>query len=817
MSLIIPYTTAGDYEVSVSGDFPRIYFNGSVDKDKIISIDQWGTQVWTSMSTAFQGCSNLAGQASDNPDLTSVTSMYRMFNGASSFNQDISSWDVTNVTSMYRMFNGASSFNQDISSWDMTNVTNMRNMFQLASSFNQDIGSWNVSNVTNMAWMFTGAVSFNQNIGLWDVSSVTDMELMFTSAFAFNQDISSWDVSSVTNMSRLFDGANVFNQDISSWDVSSVTNMELMFSSANSFDQDIGSWNISNVANMTNMFNSVTLSTSNYDALLTGWNAQTLQNGVVFSGGNSKFCADSDRQDMIDNDGWTITDGGMDSGCIDCLVVTNTNDSGSGSLREAITCTNNNSNADTITFDIPGAGPHTINILSELPSIDDDSLVIDGSTQSGNFPMDGKIIIDQSNIGGGNTVVTRVLKEKFEIYGIVFKCSIVNYKHAALYFAEPTDTFIVGGKDKGNWFAGRFESAIYLKENIDAGTIQSNTFQTDNNDMQTGIIINSGDNGIIVGGDSLWQKNYFYNCQSTGIELRNSCHENIIKNNFFKHNLRGIYNYGDYSNGNNYKNHFISNTYICNDTAIVNSPSGNLGIAPPTIDEAKVNFVSGQAEPSSVIEFYTTADTCASGISVCQGERSLGFDTTGVDGKFFFLLQPGEFLDIGDKVLAIQTDIISKGTSEFTTCMTVDSNCVDYVYACYDNTIGSLRSAVECAAEGDTVLFLSFLEGDELMMEDELLIDKNLSVFGFGNPGTAIVSSSGTYTIKIASGKTVIIKDLSLCANNNASSRIIENQGLTTLSNITIIDKRTGAPQDVIINQTGATLDIEQVVKLLKD
>ncbi len=67
-------------------------------------------------------------------------------------------------------------------------------------------------------------------------------------------------------------------------------------------------------------------------------------------------------------------------------LVTNTNDGGDGSLRDAILLADAvNSSIDTIGFAIPGAGVHTISPLSVLPAITS-SITIDGYTQSGASP-----------------------------------------------------------------------------------------------------------------------------------------------------------------------------------------------------------------------------------------------------------------------------------------------------------------------------------------------------------------------------------------------------------------------------------------------
>jgi hypothetical protein len=84
------------------------------------------------------------------------------------------------------------------------------------------------------------------------------------------------------------------------------------------------------------------------------------------------------------------------------FVVTNTNDAGLDSLRNAIIAANADClAADTIAFNIPGAGPHTITLSSQLPAVLCDNITIDGYTQPGSAP--------NSDSGGSNNADLRIV------------------------------------------------------------------------------------------------------------------------------------------------------------------------------------------------------------------------------------------------------------------------------------------------------------------------------------------------------------------------------------------------------------------------
>ena len=246
------YADAGDHQVRIYGTYPRIYLDSHVDAPKLASIDQWGSNQWTSMNSAFARATNMVYRATDVPDLSRVTDTSWMFNGARAFNGDISNWSVSTVTDMNRMFSG-SAFNDNLSLWDVSSVTDMSAMFAYAASFNQSLDDWDVSSVTDMNSMFLGTTAFNGNLSSWKVSSVINTSGMFADS-VFNQPLNDWDVSQVFSMREMFLDAIAFNQPLDDWDVSSVIHMTDMFDGATSFDQPLNNWDVSSVIHMTDMF-----------------------------------------------------------------------------------------------------------------------------------------------------------------------------------------------------------------------------------------------------------------------------------------------------------------------------------------------------------------------------------------------------------------------------------------------------------------------------------------------------------------------------------------------------------------------------------
>lgn len=111
------------------------------------------------------------------------------------------------------------------------------------------------------------------------------------------------------------------------------------------------------------------------------------------------------------------------------------------SLREAINASEADGGPSTITFNIPGAGPHNILPGGPYPTVNQNDLTIIGETQPGG---PGSVIIFFSNRVFGGVPFWTILGNQFSVSGLGF--STMNY-------ADPNDHILVFGdavKDAAN-------------------------------------------------------------------------------------------------------------------------------------------------------------------------------------------------------------------------------------------------------------------------------------------------------------------------------------------------------------------------------
>jgi hypothetical protein len=137
-------------------------------------------------------------------------------------------------------------------------------------------------------------------------------------------------------------------------------------------------------------------------------------------------------------------------------VVTNTNDAGAGSLRQAILNANGNGGADLISFRIAGSGVHTIAPLSALPTITD-PVTIDGYTQPGSsvntlavgnnavllIELDGRLAEEGTDglvVTGGASTIRGLVINRFAV-AIRLNSSGANSITGSFFGIDPSGNF----------------------------------------------------------------------------------------------------------------------------------------------------------------------------------------------------------------------------------------------------------------------------------------------------------------------------------------------------------------------------------------
>ena len=181
------------------------------------------------------------------------------------------------------------------------------------------------------------------------------------------------------------------------------------------------------------------------------------------------------------------------------FVVTSAGDSGAGSLRQAILDANAQPGADTMVFNIPGSGLHTITPSTALPTISD-PVTIDGSTQPG---FTGSPIIELNgsqagaNVDGlritaGSSVVSGLVINRFSSDGVELSGNGGNIVEGCFIGTDATGTV-----DRGNAFRGL---NIASSNNTIGGTAAATRNVISGND-NTGIFMTAGTTGNLVQGN----------------------------------------------------------------------------------------------------------------------------------------------------------------------------------------------------------------------------------------------------------------------------------------------------------------------------
>ncbi len=303
------------------------------------------------------------------------------------------------------------------------------------------------------------------------------------------------------------------------------------------------------------------------------------------------------------------------------IIVFNANDEGPGSLREAINCANNTAGANVIKFNIPGNGPHTINVGSangnELPFLSDFGTTIDGTTQPGygqNGNYQPQIILDGSNNTWTIPINAIWIRADFcKVFGL----QIVGFPDDAIdIYASQFVT--IGGANKGNVIYGNG-----IAQDEFPGVPNSGPWEG------CGIVLRQGSSncdiiGNVIGTD--YSKNLVAPNEYCGIIIRNGGDNNVVggtgpnEGNIIANQPTGIR-----INPNSFGCTILQNSFYCNDTsAITLLSNANNALAAPVINAVEQNSISGLANLNDVaVDVYINEnDNCT--IAPCQGTTYLG-------------------------------------------------------------------------------------------------------------------------------------------------------------------------------------------------
>lgn len=343
--------------------------------------------------------------------------------------------------------------------------------------------------------------------------------------------------------------------------------------------------------------------------------------------------------------------------------VTNINDAGPGSLRQAILDANAHPNSDaltrdTISFAIPEGGVRTITALTELPAISD-PVVLDGYTQPGSSPntltvgTNAVILIELNGngasftgltVGAGNSMVRGIIINNFSAgsaTGLHLHTKGGNKLEGCFIGTNSAGTAAANNKD-GILIANSIDNAIGGTAPSARNLILGNTNPAINTQFTlpgsaSGLIVQGnyigtdatgtkilGTGGIrlvasnnLIGGTVAGAGNVISTQNAVGILAGSGANGNTIQGNFVGLTADGLAKLGDGVGGNSIFLNRSNNNLIGGNTAAARNVTARITISGdgPAAGEGENNIIQGN---------YIGTNAAGSALLPAEGRRGIG-------------------------------------------------------------------------------------------------------------------------------------------------------------------------------------------------
>jgi RHS repeat-associated protein len=366
------------------------------------------------------------------------------------------------------------------------------------------------------------------------------------------------------------------------------------------------------------------------------------------------------------------------AGPLATFTVTNTNDSGAGSLRQAILDANRRRGADMIVFNIGGGGVQTIRLRSPLPTITD-PVTIDATTQpsfSGTpiIELDGGLARSGAS---GLAVTAGGVRNGLTITAgnsVVKGLAIGNFNGHAISLQQRGSNTIM------NNFLGTDANCDQNRGNSGEGV---NILNSPGNTIMGNTIVFNGDGGSVINSNGNFFRDNNLGTDATktrnkgnlgaGFGFLNSSNSRFLNNRVA---FNGIGFLGFSGNGNTFSQNLVNNNA---GAEIDLRPGANNSQAAPTLERATstgggtqiIGRFNSVRNGTFRIEFFANPNCHPSGFGGgCQflGEAQVTTNQQGnaaIDATVPMMVPPGQV------VTATATNLSTGDSSGFSGCMVV--------------------------------------------------------------------------------------------------------------------------------------------------